>query len=187
VNGRPLVGIFVAVHVEPFRIIAAAPDPPLDELLLALAAEFHPIDADRALRRLDRLAERVDPLAIGARAELAALVDVLDGFAETPADGREPAELMLDLVLEQRRGAGLMIEVVRKEIARRVGIAVPFDIGAPHDTALFVRDDLVAAFDRWCDLANAIHAARLRLLLPTPSTVGERHEREAMALVARLN
>lgn len=175
------------MHVEPFRIIAAAPDPPLDELLLALAAEFHPIDADRALQRLDRLAERVDPLAIGARAELAALVDVLEDFAEMPADGRDPSELMLDVVLEQRRGAGLLIEVVRKEVARRVGIAVPFDIGAPHDTALLVLDDLVAAFERRCDLANAIHAARLRLLLPAPPPVVERHERAAMALLARLN
>jgi hypothetical protein len=175
------------VTVEPFEILATVPDPPLDELLLALAAEFRPIDADRALRRLDRLAERVDPLAIGARAELAALVDVLDCFSELPADGRDPSELMLDVVLEQRRGAGLMLEVVRNEVARRVGIVAPFDLGAPHDTAVLVLDDLIRAYEHWCDLGNAILAARLRLLLPGPPTLVERHEREALALLARLN
>jgi regulator of sirC expression with transglutaminase-like and TPR domain len=175
------------MHVEPFRILAAAPEPPLDELLLALAAEFREIDAERALRRLDRLAERVDPLAIGARAELAALVDVLDTFSEMPGDGRDPCELMLDVVLEQRRGAGLLLEVVRNEVARRAGIAVPFDIGSPHDTALLVLDELVDAYEHWCDLGNAIRAAQLRLLLPGPAALVERHEREAMALLARLN
>jgi hypothetical protein len=175
------------VHVEPFRILATAPDPPLDELLLALAAEFRQVDAERALRRLDRLAERVDPLAIGARAELAALVDVLECFDEMPGEGRDPSELMLDLVLEQRQGAGLMLEVVRNEVARRAGIAAPFDIGSPHDTALLVLDDLVDAYEQWCDLGNAIRAAQLRLLLPGPAALVERHERAAMALLARLN
>lgn len=159
----------------------------MDELLLALAAEFREIDARRALRRLDRLAARVDPLAIGARAELAALVDVLAGFAETPQEHQAPSELMLDLVLERRCGAGLMLEVVRNEVARRAGIAAPFDIGPPHDTALLVLDDLVVAYQRWCDLGNAIRAAQLRLALPAPANLVERHEREAMALLARLN
>jgi len=175
------------MHLEPFRILAATPEPPLDELLLALAAEFHDVDADRALRRLDRLAERVDPLAIGARAELAALVDVLDCLTEMPDDGRDPSELMLDLVLEQRRGAGLMLEVVRAEVARRVGIAVPFELGSPHDIALLVLDDLIRAYEHWCDLGNAIHAAQMRLLLPATPPLAERHEREALRLLARLN
>jgi hypothetical protein len=175
------------MQVEPFQILATAPEPPLDELLLALAAEFHEIDADRALRRLDRLAQRVHPLAVGARAELAALVDALDCFTEMPADGRAPSELMLDLVLERRRGAGLMLEVVRNEVARRAGIAVPFDIGDPHDTALLVLDELTDTYERRCDLGNAIRAAQLRLLLPGPAALVERHEREAMALLARLN
>lgn len=181
------MGILPEVHVEPFDILASAPDPPLDELLLALAAEFHEIDADGALRRLDRLAERVDPLAIGARAELAALVDALHSFCELPADGRDPTGLMLDLVLERRRGAGLMLEVVRHEVARRIGIAAPFDLGVPHDTAILVLDDLIRAYEHWCDLGSAIKAARLRLLLPGPPALLERHEREAMTLLARLN
>ena len=173
--------------MEPFRMLAAAPEPPLDELLLALAAEFHDVDADRALRRLDRLASGVDPMAIGARAELAALVDVLDCFCEMPADGRDPAELMLDQVLEQRRGASLLLGVVRSEVARRAGIAVPFEVAPPHDTALVVLDELVETFQERCDLGRAIHAAKLRLALPAPASVVERHEREAMALLARLN
>jgi hypothetical protein len=175
------------VSLEPFGILAVAPDPPLDELLLALACEFHDVDVDRALRSLDRLAERVDPLAIGAQAEMAALVDVLHDFCETPADGRVPSDLMLDEVLWRRRGAGLLLGVVRNEVARRAGISVPFEIAPPHDTALLALDELVDAFERRCDIGRAIRAAQLRLLLPAPAALVERHEREAMALLARLN
>ncbi len=173
--------------VEPFHILASTADPPLDELLLAMAAEFGPVDADSALHRLDHLAAGIDPLAIGARAELAALVDVLDGFVEMPFDGRDPADLMLDIVLEQRRGASLLLDVVRHEVARRAGIASPFSLGPAHDTALLVLDELVDAFERCYDLGRAIRAAQLRLLLPAPDPTIERHEREAMALLARLN
>ena len=173
--------------MESFRTLAAAPEPPLDELLLALAAEFHDVDAELALRQLDRLAARVDPLAIGARAELAALVDVLECFSEMPADGRDPAELMLDQVLQERRGAGLMLDVVRSEVARRAGIAVPFDVAPPHDIALVVLGELIDAFEERCDLGRAIDAAKLRLALPAAAAVVKRLEREAMALLARLN
>lgn len=179
--------MLTTVTPEPFPILVQAPDPPLDELLLSLAAEFREIDSARALQRLDRLAARVDPLAIGARAELAALVDVLERFSELPIDVRDPSDLMLDLVLEQRRGSALMLGVVRTEVARRAGIAAPFEIGSPHETAMLVLDDLTAAYEHWCDLGRAIHAAKLRLLLPAPLAVTERHEREAMVLLARLN
>ncbi len=84
--------------------------------------------------RLDRLAEGVDPLAIGARAELAAMVDVLDGFSELPADGRDPSGLMLDAVLEHRRGTGLMLGV-DPHGGRRAGPGSPSrSTSAPHTT-----------------------------------------------------
>ena len=43
-----------AVPVESFSALAARSEPPLDELALALAGEFRPVDADAALAELER-------------------------------------------------------------------------------------------------------------------------------------
>ncbi|UGS36734.1 transglutaminase-like domain-containing protein [Capillimicrobium parvum] len=113
--------------VDSFSVLAAAPDAPLDELALAMAAEMRPIDADRALERLDALAGRIDPVAIGAAAELHALVSVLaheDGFQGDRAAYDDPRNSMLDLVLERRRGLPILLSVVYVEVARRAGIAM---------------------------------------------------------------
>ncbi len=48
-----------AMTIPPFAVLAAASCPPLDELALALAAEFHPTDASAALAELDRLANEL--------------------------------------------------------------------------------------------------------------------------------
>jgi hypothetical protein len=176
------------VLLEPFRTLAAVPDPPLDELLLALAAEFRPVDARTALLRLDQLAAQVDPLAVGVRAESYALVDVLEGFEELAPADPEPAQLMLDVVLEERRGNPLMLDAIRREVARRASIAVAGLALTPAAIALAVLDALVPAYEHAYDLTNAIHAARLRLILPTPAPeVTARNERVALALLARLN
>src|SRR5690606_12402508 len=75
----PRSGRLPAMTVDPFEALAVTPDAPLDELALALAAEFRPVDVDRALDRLDALAAEIDPSAIGPRAELEAVVAVLGG------------------------------------------------------------------------------------------------------------
>lgn len=111
--------------VDPFPVLAASADAPLDELALALAAEFRPVDADRALARLDRLAACVDPDAIGPYAELEAVVEVLGGprgFSGDRDTYDEPGNAMLDLVLERRRGLPALLGVVYAEVGRRAGI-----------------------------------------------------------------
>jgi regulator of sirC expression with transglutaminase-like and TPR domain len=217
------------MSVEPFSDLAVAPDAALDELALALAAEFRPVQPPRALERLDELAARIDPGAIGPQAELDAVVAVLGGpggFTGDRGDYDAPANSMLDLVLERRRGLPILLSIVYVEVARRVGITLagvglpghficghvgapdpllvdPFDggrkivlPGAPsallrpwtaHETAMRILNNLVPAYERRGDLMRAIHAAELRLLLPADDDVAEIHEREALALRARLN
>ena len=47
------------VPVAPFSVLAARTDPPLDQLALAIAAQFREVDTDPALQRLDELGEEV--------------------------------------------------------------------------------------------------------------------------------
>jgi len=115
------------VAVERFSVLAATPEAPLDELALAIAAELRPVDADAALERLDELAARVDPAAVGPVAELDALVSVLareEGFAGDRGEYDDPRNSMLDLVLARRRGLPILLSVVYVEVARRAGIAM---------------------------------------------------------------
>jgi regulator of sirC expression with transglutaminase-like and TPR domain len=215
--------------VEPFSDLALAPDAPLDELALALAAEFRPVDAGLALERLDALAAAVDPDAIGPHAELEAVVAVLgapDGFTGDREAYDAPCNSMLDAVLERRRGMPILLSVVYVEVARRAGIALagfglpghfvcghvggpelllvdPFNGGrpilpagspelvrpwTPHETAMRMLNNLVAAYARRGDLGRAIRAAELRLLLPASDDAeADRNEREALSMRARLN
>ena len=57
----------------------------------------------------------------------------------------------------------------------------------PHDTALRMINNLVGAFSKRGALADAIHAAELRLLLPVDPADLDRFCVEARALRARLN
>jgi regulator of sirC expression with transglutaminase-like and TPR domain len=215
--------------VEPFSDLALAPDAPLDELALALAVVFRPVDARLALGRLDALAAAVDPDAIGPHAELEAVVAVLgapDGFTGDREAYDAPCNSMLDAVLERRRGMPILLSVVYVEVARRAGIALagfglpghfvcghvggselllvdPFNGGrpilpagspelvrpwTPHETAMRMLNNLVAAYARRGDLGRAIRAAELRLLLPASDDAeAYRNEREALSMRARLN
>ena len=116
--------------VEPFSVLALAPDAPLDELALALAAEFRPVDDLRALERLDALAAAVDPNAIGPHAEVDAVVQVLGGFRGDREAYDAPSNSMLDLVLERRLGLPILLSVVYVEVARRAGIGLA-GVGLP--------------------------------------------------------
>jgi hypothetical protein len=57
----------------------------------------------------------------------------------------------------------------------------------PHETALRMLNNLVAAYARRVRLGDAIVAARLRLALPLPEDERARLEQELVALEARLN
>ncbi|MDP9400724.1 MAG: transglutaminase-like domain-containing protein [Actinomycetota bacterium] len=115
--------------LPPFAELAAAPDPALDELALALAAEFHEVDAAGALARLDALgAELVEATAtIPATPQAQAracteLLGAVHGFAGDRERYDDPDNSMLDLVLARRRGLPILLSVVYIEVARRAGI-----------------------------------------------------------------
>jgi regulator of sirC expression with transglutaminase-like and TPR domain len=119
------------VTVAPFSVLAARRDPPLDELALSIAAQFREVDDDAALAQLDALGEEV--AAVGGD-RLAALVDVLarrHGYAGADDDDYDdPANSMLDIVIERRRGLPILLSVLYVEVARRAGLALA-GVGLP--------------------------------------------------------
>jgi regulator of sirC expression with transglutaminase-like and TPR domain len=115
-----------------FAELATASTPSLDDLALALAAEFQPVDAPRARAALDALAAEV-PACEDEHEQVAALVGVLGerhGFEGDRDDYDHPDNSMLDLVLERRRGLPIALSVLYVEVARRAGIELAA-IGLP--------------------------------------------------------
>jgi regulator of sirC expression with transglutaminase-like and TPR domain len=120
------------VPIASFEDLAAESDPPLDELALALAAEFREVDADGALARLDELGEEVSGEA-GDGDGLAALTAVLGrrhGFAGERERYDDPGNSMLDIVLERHAGLPILLSVVYVEVGRRAGLALA-GVGLP--------------------------------------------------------
>ena len=117
-----------------FADLATEPAAGLDELALALAAEFRDVDEDGALARLDELATEVaEAAAARGGDELDALGEVLGGrhgFAGTAGEYDHPDNSMLDLVLERGRGLPIALSVVYVETARRAGIELD-GVGLP--------------------------------------------------------
>ena len=120
-----------------FATVARRREPMLDELALALAAEFRPVDHDAALMRLDALGAEVGEAAAGAagdpEAEAEAVSEVLGarhGFAGEREQYDHPDNSMLDLVLERGRGLPILLSVVYVETARRAGVALS-GVGLP--------------------------------------------------------
>jgi regulator of sirC expression with transglutaminase-like and TPR domain len=113
-----------------FTSLAAVPDPPVEELALAMAAELRETDRDGALLRLDQLGEELGALVgRGAEAEAEAracgeLLGGRHGLVGDREDYDHPRNSMLDLVLERRRGLPIALSVVYVAAARRAGIAL---------------------------------------------------------------
>ncbi len=112
-----------------FADLAAVPDPPLDALALALAAEFRAVDAAAAFGRLDALGERLSerlaatpPIPVEEARGCAALLGGEEGFVGDDEDYDHPDNSMLDAVLERRRGLPILLSVVYVEVARRAGV-----------------------------------------------------------------
>src|SRR5688572_25653920 len=133
-------------ELPPFRELAGSPEPPLDLLALALAAEFRDVDARAALDRLDALGSEI-AAAVAAtdgspHAEARACVDVLAGAHGFTGDAErydDPENSMLDRVLERRRGLPILLSVVYVEAARRadvplVGVGLPGHFVVAHLT-----------------------------------------------------
>ena len=123
--------------LPPFADLAAAADPPLDALALAIAADLRDVDADRAMARLDLLGEEVAEAAAAEdgspEGEVRACAGVLAGaygFAGDREQYDDPPNSMLDLVLERRRGLPILLSVVYVEVARRADIALA-GVGLP--------------------------------------------------------
>ncbi len=118
-------------------MLASTTDPPLEELALALAAEFEPVD-ERAVRgQLDLLAEDARPELAAAggdpAAELEALSDVLGrrhGFLGDTEAYDDPRYSMLPAVLERRRGLPITLSVLWVAVARRAGVPL-VGVGLP--------------------------------------------------------
>jgi regulator of sirC expression with transglutaminase-like and TPR domain len=119
---------------DSFAALAAQHEPSLDQLALALAAEFREVDADAALAELDRLGAELAPAAgSGCVAQVEAVRELLGGrhgFAGDREEYDHPDNSMLDLVLERRRGLPIGLSVVYVEVSRRAGIALA-GVGLP--------------------------------------------------------
>jgi len=96
---------------------------PLEEVALAIAAEFRTVDLEGARANLDRLAEGFDGLGSltpeeRAQALLSGLIE-RRGLAATTCGC--PDGLLLDQVLDLRRGHPLALCIVHVAVARRLG------------------------------------------------------------------
>jgi regulator of sirC expression with transglutaminase-like and TPR domain len=129
------------MDVPRFGAIARLPDPPLDVLALALAAELGEPDAAGALAALDALgAEVAAEGAATPREQVEACRRVLGGrhgFTGVTSDYGHPDNSMLDLVLERRRGLPILLALVYVEVARRAeiqlaGVGLPGHYVAGH-------------------------------------------------------
>ena len=125
----------MVVDIRDFETLAKATDPPLDELTLAVAAEFRAVEPDAALAELDRLGAALAGLATqGTPAEQTEACRVLlgerYGFCGDRDEYDHPDNSMLDLVLDRRRGLPILLSVVYVEVARRAGFDVA-GVGLP--------------------------------------------------------
>jgi hypothetical protein len=103
--------------------LAALAGAPLEEIALAIASEFKPVNVARARAQLDLLATSIDPDTVGdpqRRAE--ELINALGDRAGFAVDsGDHPHVLMLDSVLAQRSGHPLALAIVYAAVAARAG------------------------------------------------------------------
>lgn len=118
-----------------FTELAAAPDPRLDQLALAVAAEFREVDFAGAMQQLDALGSELSESLSGRdpASETAAIAEVLGGrhgFAGDRRDYDHPDNSMLDLVLERRRGLPIVLSVIYVEVGRRAGVPM-LGVGLP--------------------------------------------------------
>ena len=118
------------MSIDSFPALAADRTAAIDDLALSLAAEFRDVDADAALARLDRLGAEVAAAHAeldGPQAGIEALREVLGvrhGFHGDRERYDDPANSMLDVVLERRRGLPIALSVLYVATARRAGIAL---------------------------------------------------------------
>src|SRR3954451_10510673 len=140
-----------------FEALAASADATLDLLALSLAAAVRPVEAPRALAKLDDLGSEVARVLDGSartpRAEALAVSHVLGtvhGFTGDTEQYDRPENSMLDRVLERQRGLPILLSVVYVEAARRADVPLA-GVGLPghHVVAHF------GAMSRCCSIRSA--------------------------------
>jgi regulator of sirC expression with transglutaminase-like and TPR domain len=121
---------------DDFETLATHPDPPVEELALALAAELREPDWDATLEQLDELGRQLAAIVEaggGPEMEAWACGEVLGGRHGLSGDRDDydnPDNSMLDLVLARRRGLPIALSVVYVAAARRAGIPLA-GVGLP--------------------------------------------------------
>lgn len=132
--------------IPSFRTLAAEPCTVLDEMGLALTAEFRPSDGELALARLDDLAGEL-AARIGGRSpgDVLACRDLLDRAAGFRVAQRfAPECLMLDAVLERATGHPLLLAIVYAEVGRRAGVELrPVKAGPTYFVAYIGHGEIV--------------------------------------------
>jgi regulator of sirC expression with transglutaminase-like and TPR domain len=95
-------------------------EPPLDEAALLIAAHVHPaLDLELWMRRLDDLARACTESTFdGVRHHLFGV----EGFRGNIERYDDPANSLLDAVLERRLGIPITLAIVMIEVARRTGV-----------------------------------------------------------------
>jgi hypothetical protein len=128
-----------------FLCLARQRRPALDELLLALAAHFRPVDRQHALERLDEYSRHLFGLGgLHADAQAGCVLHALrHDIGMRPADCGDPDHLMLDRVLDRRRGHPLLLTAITAELARRAGASAGICSSPEHWFAAFGADELV--------------------------------------------
>src|SRR6201991_3680022 len=111
--------------MDGFTRLATGGCPPVADLMLALAAEFHDVDSGAADAALDELALPLFGLGGGdlriAAARLATVLDTDPGF---DADRPSVAGLWFDAALEARAGHPIVLASIMAEVGRRAGLPV---------------------------------------------------------------
>ena len=108
-----------------FTGLACSGCPAPADLLLALAAEFRPVDVAAADAQLDALALPLFGAASDAgRSAASRLARMLDREPGFDADRTSVAGLWLDAVLDARAGHPLLLAAIAAEVGRRAGLAV---------------------------------------------------------------
>jgi regulator of sirC expression with transglutaminase-like and TPR domain len=114
---------------QQFAALAQAPDPPLDALALALAAEFGPVDDATAYARLDawghEIAAAISDRPRAPHRDAAACRHVLastHGLGGDRSEYGDPVNSMLDQVIVRGRGLPITLSVIYIEAARRGGV-----------------------------------------------------------------
>jgi regulator of sirC expression with transglutaminase-like and TPR domain len=120
-----------------FAELAAQPEPRLDALALALAAEFRGVDARAALATLEGLGAEIADAVAGCGGDPAGearacgqVLGGVHGFAGDRDEYDHPDNSMLDRVLERRRGLPILLSVVYVAAAGRAGVALE-GVGLP--------------------------------------------------------